>query len=80
MNWKGENFYTGNKVPAFVSSGEKFKEWVNAQKANGIRRVYFITEHSRGGSLRRELGDPKSYKEITDKALNNKFVVARIEF
>jgi 4-amino-4-deoxy-L-arabinose transferase-like glycosyltransferase len=80
MNWKGENFYTGNRVPAFVSSGEKFKEWVNQQKTNGIKRVYFITEHSRTGTLRRELGDPKSYKEITDKALNNKFVVARIEF
>jgi 4-amino-4-deoxy-L-arabinose transferase-like glycosyltransferase len=80
MNWKGENFYTGNKVPAFVSSGEKFKEWVNTQKQKGIRRMYFITEHSRNGSLRRELGDPKSYKEITDKTLNNKFVVARIEF
>ncbi|HVW30188.1 MAG TPA: glycosyltransferase family 39 protein [Polyangiaceae bacterium] len=80
MNWKGENFYTGNHVPAFVSSGEKFKEWVNQQKTNGIKRVYFITEHSRTGTLRRELGDPKSYKEITDKALNNKFVVSRIEF
>jgi hypothetical protein len=80
MNWKGENFYTGNKTPAFVSSGEKFKEYVNEQKAHGVRRVYFITEHGRVGSLRRELGDPKSFKELTDKALNNKFLVARIEF
>jgi 4-amino-4-deoxy-L-arabinose transferase-like glycosyltransferase len=80
MNWKGENFYTGNKTPAFVSSGEKFKEYVNDQKAHGVRRVYFITEHGRVGSLRRELGDPKSFKELTDKALNNKFLVARIEF
>jgi 4-amino-4-deoxy-L-arabinose transferase-like glycosyltransferase len=80
MNWKGENFYTGNKTPAFVSSGEKFKEWVNQQKTNGIKRVYFITEHSRTGTLRRELGDPKSFAEITDKVLNNKFVVARIQF
>jgi 4-amino-4-deoxy-L-arabinose transferase-like glycosyltransferase len=80
MNWKGENFYTGNKVPAFVSSGERFKDWVNEQKAHGIRRVYFITEHGRGGSLKRELNDPKNYKEITDKTLNNKFVVSRVEF
>jgi hypothetical protein len=80
MNWKGENFYTGNKTPAFVSSGDKFKEWVNQQKTNGVKRVYFITEHSRTGTLRRELGDPKSYTEITDKVLNNKFVVSRIIF
>ena len=25
MNWKGENFYTGNRLPAFVSTGAKFK-------------------------------------------------------
>ena len=80
MNWKGENFYTGNKVPAFVSSGEKFKEWVNQQKTDGIKRVYFITEHSRTGTLKRELGDPKDYSEITDKTLNNKFVVTRLRF
>jgi 4-amino-4-deoxy-L-arabinose transferase-like glycosyltransferase len=80
MNWKGENFYTGNKVPAFVSSGERFKEWVNEQKAHGIERVYFITEIGRVGSLKRELGDPKKFSEITDKALNNKFLVARLEF
>ena len=80
MNWKGENFYTSNKVPAFVSSGENFKTWVDQQKTKGIRRVYFVTEHGRVGSLKRELGDPKSFREITDKTLNNKFLVARIEF
>ncbi len=80
MNWKGENFYTSNKVPAFVSSGERFKDWVNEQKNHGIARVYFITEHARVGSLRRELGDPKKFSEITDKKLNNKFLVGRVEF
>jgi 4-amino-4-deoxy-L-arabinose transferase-like glycosyltransferase len=80
MNWKGENFYTSNQVPAFVSSGERFKQWVDEQKAKGIHRIYFTSEHGRDGSLRRELGDPPSYKEITDKTLNNKFFVARVEY
>ena len=80
MNWKGENFYTSNKVPAFVSSGEPFKRWVDDQKAKGIHHIYFISEHGRLGSLKRELGDPKSFTELTDKALNNKFFVARVTY
>ncbi|MDB4944765.1 MAG: Polymyxin resistance protein ArnT, undecaprenyl phosphate-alpha-L-Ara4N transferase, partial [Labilithrix sp.] len=32
MNWKGENFYTGNHVPAFVSSGATFQSWLKTQK------------------------------------------------
>ena len=80
MNWKGENFYLGNQVPAFVSSGEKFKQWVDEQKNHGIRRIYFTSEHGRGGALKRELGDPPKYVELTDKKLNNKFFLARVEF
>ena len=40
--------------------------------------MYFITEHSRIGGLKGEV-QAKSYREITDKTLNNKFVVVRAE-
>jgi len=80
MNWKGENFYTGNKVPAFVSSGERFKQWVEEQKKAGVKRIYFTSEHGRVGSLKRELGDPPKFVELTDKNLNNKFFLARMDF
>lgn len=80
MNWKGENFYTGNRLPAFVTSGDKFKEWLADQRARGIRTLYFSTEHSRIGSLRRELGDPSDFQVLTTKELNNKFMVARVRF
>ena len=43
MNWKGENFYTGNRVPAFVSSGEKFKEWV--ERAEDERHQARVLHH-----------------------------------
>jgi hypothetical protein len=79
MNWKGENFYTGNRIPAFVSSGKKFKDWVAEQKEQGVRVMYFTTEHGRIGSLKRELDNPKSFETITDKKLNNKFALARAE-
>lgn len=80
MNWKGENFYTGNKVPAFVASGEKFKTWIADQKTRGINVMYFTSEHGRVGALKRELGDPPRFVELTDKKLNNKFFLARVEF
>jgi 4-amino-4-deoxy-L-arabinose transferase-like glycosyltransferase len=79
MNWKGENFYTGNHLPAFVTTGERFKSWVGEQKRRGVRVMFFTTEHSRERSLKRELGPTKKYERVTTRALNNKFFVARVE-
>ncbi|HEY1534703.1 MAG TPA: hypothetical protein VGF76_11805, partial [Polyangiaceae bacterium] len=79
MNWKGENFYTGNRVPAFVSSGPKFKTWVTDQKKKGVTVMFFTTEHSRISSLKSELGAVKDFKLLTNRDLNNKFTVARVE-
>jgi len=79
MNWKGENFYTGNRVPAFVSSGAKFKSWVAEQKTKGVHVIFFTTEHSRASSLKSELGAVKEFKILTTRALNNKFMLARVE-
>jgi 4-amino-4-deoxy-L-arabinose transferase-like glycosyltransferase len=79
MNWKGENFYTGNHMPAFVSTGQRFKSWLAEEKRRGVRVLFFTTEHSREGSLKRELGTVKKYERITSRALNNKFFVARVE-
>ena len=79
MNWKGENFYTGNRVPAFVSSGSRFKNWVAEQKKKGVKVMFFTTEHARTSSLKSELGAVKDFKVLTTRAFNNKFVLARVE-
>jgi 4-amino-4-deoxy-L-arabinose transferase-like glycosyltransferase len=79
MNWKGENFYTGNHLPAFVTSGEKFKSWVASRREAGTRVLYFTTEHSRVGTLKSELGKVKSFQVLTKPELNNKFFLARVE-
>ncbi|HYO96569.1 MAG TPA: hypothetical protein VER33_18780, partial [Polyangiaceae bacterium] len=79
MNWKGENFYTGNHIPAFVTSGPRFKQWLEQQRARGTRVIFATTEHSRTTSLRKEVGKVKSFRVITDEALNNKFTLTRIE-
>jgi hypothetical protein len=78
MNWKGENFYTGNHVPAFVSTGSAFTTWLKKQKDAGATVMFFITEHGRVGGLKGEVG-AKAYQELTTKELCNKFVLVRAE-
>ncbi len=80
MNWKGENFYTGNRLPVFVSSGEEFRAWVKSERARGTGVFYFVTEHSRTASLRSELDNPEQFALMTNSASNNKFVLVRVEF
>ncbi len=78
MNWKGENFYTGNHVPAFVSTGSTFTTWLKKKRDEGAKVMYFITEHGRIGGLKSEVA-AKSYREVTDKVLCNKFILVRAE-
>ena len=80
MNWKGENFYTGNRIPAFVSSGTAFTTWVKQQQEAGVRTFFFVTEHGRTGSLKNELGSPRSFETLTDKRVDNKFTLVRASF
>lgn len=80
MNWKGENFYTGNQIPAFVRTGKDFKDWIAKQREEGTRTFFFVTEHRRMNSLRNELGSVTNLEKVTDEALNNKFALYRIVF
>ncbi len=79
MNWKGENFYTGNRVPAFVSSGKKLKNWLRGQQKAGRKVLFFLTEHGRIGALKGELGPSTPIQRMTDKSLNDKFALVRAE-
>lgn len=80
MNWKGENFYTGNHVPIWVRTGDEFKDWVAEEREKGHRVMYFTSEHSREKNMRRELGDPEDYEVLVDESQDNKFFVARVRF
>lgn len=75
MNWKGENFYTGNRVYAFVDlDNQKLREWM---RANRGKTAFFVFEHTRLGSFR-NLMRGKEIEEITDKRVCNKFMVVRV--
>jgi hypothetical protein len=80
MNWKGENFYAGNQLAAFVSTGKKFQDYINEQKKKGVKTFYFVTEHGRTTSLSNELGGPRIFEKLTSTELNNKFLVVRATF
>ncbi len=79
MNWKGENFYTSNRVPAFVSTGAPFTKWIKEQRDKGVKVIYFVTEHGRVGGLKSEAGATK-YTDVTDKNVCNKFALVRAEY
>jgi hypothetical protein len=81
MNWKGENFYTGNHIPAFVTSGKKFTDYMDdEQKKKGKKSFYFVTEPRRVGTLTSELGSPRLVDKLTDTTENNKFILVRVRF
>jgi hypothetical protein len=79
MNWKGENFYTGNRTAAFITTGETFKKYIADQRAAGRGVLFFTLEHSRIGNLRSDLGKVSRLDVLTDARLNNKFTLVRVE-
>lgn len=75
MNWKGEVFYTGNRVHVFVDLDNKaMQEWIGKNKG---RHVYYILEHSRLERLKNLLA-PRKLEVLTNKRDCNKFLLARV--
>jgi 4-amino-4-deoxy-L-arabinose transferase-like glycosyltransferase len=86
LNWKGENFYTGNRVAQFVSSGAPFAQWIRTQRDKGTRIMYVVTESGRVGGLRSEItsalgesGSRPTVREITTHADSNQFILVKAE-
>jgi 4-amino-4-deoxy-L-arabinose transferase-like glycosyltransferase len=78
MNWKGENFYTGNRLATFINTGEKLKQWVSRQRKLGKLVLFFTLEHNRVAGLKQELGRVQEFTLLTDKRVNNKFTLVRV--
>jgi hypothetical protein len=74
MNWKGENFYTGNRVHVFVELDNKpLLEWIGKNKG---RTVYLMLEHTRLERLKTVLA-PRKLDTLTTPRDCNKFILVR---
>ncbi len=74
MNWKGENFYTGNRVVVYVSlDNDAFDRWLERHRGE---THFFCTERPRLESLRRTLGKSAADAPVVDDT-NNKYIMVR---
>jgi hypothetical protein len=80
MNWKGENFYTGNRLPVFTSGGPPLGPWLQTARGAGLRTFFFTTAHPRLDELRRVLDEPPRFEVLTDRHQNNRFALVRVDF
>ena len=84
MNWKGENFYTGSRLPQFgvptpPPNSPAFPDWVKEQKAHGTKVMYFVTEQHGVAGLRKELTGIKvdAVDTVTTHEDSNQFALVR---
>jgi 4-amino-4-deoxy-L-arabinose transferase-like glycosyltransferase len=76
MNWKGENFYTGNAVYTFVDLDTRpLVEWTRQHPGE---RVFVVLEHSRVGSLRSTIHGA-TVTPVTTEREDNKFGVVLVQ-
>ncbi|MDD9935912.1 MAG: glycosyltransferase family 39 protein [Myxococcales bacterium] len=76
MNWKGENYYTGNRVYVFVNlDNKKIKKWIDAQDDGST--AYVLLEHKRLKRFKKLLGSRKLEPRSTERD-NNKFVLVKV--
>jgi 4-amino-4-deoxy-L-arabinose transferase-like glycosyltransferase len=77
LNWKGENFYTGNHLAIFVSSGAPLAKWLASERSTGDGPFFFVTERGRVTGLRAELRGARNIEVLTDETDSCEFALVR---
>ncbi|MGB0679657.1 MAG: hypothetical protein ACPGUV_08355, partial [Polyangiales bacterium] len=73
MNWKGENFYTGNHVHVYVSGDNKdIRQWMQAHRG---RRIFVLLEHHRWPAFQ-ALMRGRRHRPLSTVRDQNKFILA----
>jgi hypothetical protein len=81
QNWKGENFYFGNHIAAFPSSGQAFRDYIaKMRRKKHVKTFYFFVIPNRINTLDMELDGPKELTTLTPLTLNNKFILVRATY
>ncbi len=74
MNWKGENFYSGNAVNVFVQlDNQALRTWLSQHQGT---TAYILLEAARLSGLRGVMRGA-TIEEVTDSRLCNKFILIR---
>jgi 4-amino-4-deoxy-L-arabinose transferase-like glycosyltransferase len=77
LNWKGENFYTGNHLAIFVSSGKALQRYLRERReTNPVLHV--VLETQRVKHLRAELGAVQAFDVLTDRRQSDKICLVRV--
>lgn len=72
MNWKGENFYTGNRVHVFAETDNTpIRQWL---ERNQGRKAYFVLEHHRLERFKK-LVPGREIRQLSTKRDCNKFLL-----
>jgi 4-amino-4-deoxy-L-arabinose transferase-like glycosyltransferase len=77
LNWKGENFYTGNHTAIFVSSGKALQRYLRRRRQSEPV-LHVVLETSRLAALRAELGAVLSFDVLTDRLESDKICLVRV--
>lgn len=76
MNWKGENFYSGNRVAVFVELNNKqITEWIDERAG---KTAFFLLEHGRLNRFKTLVGSKREVEPLTTQRDNNKFVLVKV--
>jgi 4-amino-4-deoxy-L-arabinose transferase-like glycosyltransferase len=77
LNWKGENFYTGNHTAIFVSSGKALQRYLRRRRTSEPV-LHVVLETARLSALRAELGAVHSLDVLTDRLDSDKICLVRV--
>lgn len=80
LNWKGENYYSGNRVALFIHGGPAFSDYVTRRRAAGVSVFYVATEWSSMASLRAEMRLAAAVEPVTSESDGNRFCLVRVTF
>ena len=76
MNWKGENFYTGNRVHVFAElDNARIKAWLGDNQG---RTAYFVLERRRYPNFKRLLAG-RTIRELSTEREQNKYLLVAVE-
>jgi hypothetical protein len=76
MNWKGENFYNGNRVHAFADiDTAKIREWIAEHQGT---KIFVMLEPGRLGTFRALVPNREIHEHLTRRE-NNKFTMVSVD-